>query len=465
MPNRTVPFARARSTDAWPLSESLLRIWNQTMRKQNSILALALLLGLIVLSSAAQRSIEGHWEGVMVREGAESPVSFDFTHESGRLAASFNSPNQRAMGIPLRNVTYTAPKVHFELVGDATTIIFDGELNADAIAGEFREGDARGTFSLRRVDAKPPTFKQEEVSFRNGDVTLSGTLLLPLTEELHPAVVFLHGSGSEGRYAGRFLAEYCTRDGIAALIYDKRGVGKSTGDWKRSDFNDLAGDAIAGIHFLQQRKEINPRKIGIYGHSQGGSIAPLVAARSSDVAFVISAAGGGVPMYEAEINSLTNQVRAEGITGGDLEQATEFIKTLISVERTGEGWAQLNTAIEKARGTKWLPMIGVPAKDNYFWSFYRQIADYNPADNWEKVSVPVLIIQAERDIYVPVAPSVANIDRALRKAGNKDYTILILPRALHTFNINPEPGQPFEWWHVAPGFPDLLTAWVNQRAK
>ncbi|HEY3129357.1 MAG TPA: alpha/beta fold hydrolase [Acidobacteriota bacterium] len=435
------------------------------MSKLNSISALTLLFGLVGSSSAAQRSIEGHWEGVMVREGAELPVSFDFTNGATGLTASFNSPTQKAIGIPLRNVSYTTPKVHFELVGDATTNVFDGELNADTIAGQFREGDARGRFSLRRVDAKPLTFRQEEVSFRNGDVTLSGTLLLPLTEVPHPAVVFLHGAGSEGRYGARFLAEYFTRYGIAALIYDKRGVGKSTGDWKRSDFTDLAGDAIAGIHFLQQRKEINPRKIGIYGHSQGGSIGPLVAARSRDVAFVISGAGGGVPMYEAEINSLTNQIRAKGITGGDLAEATAFIQIFISVARTGEGWAQLDTAVEKARDTKWLPILGVPAKDNYFWSFYRQIADYNPAVYWEKVSVPVLIIQAERDVYVPVAPSVANIDRALRKAGNKDYTIIILPRALHTFNINPEPGQPFEWWHVAPGFPDLLTAWVNQRAK
>src|SRR5438105_4679639 len=288
------------------------------------------------------------------------------------------------MDILLSNVTDTGPSVHFVLVGDATTIMFDGKLNAIAIAGEFQEGDARGTFSLRRVDAKPPTFKQEEVSFRNGDVTLSGTLLVPITEELHPAVVFLHGSGSEGRYAGRFLAEYFTRQGIAALIYDKRGVGKSTGDWKHSDFTDLAGDAIAGIHFLQQRKEINPRKIGIYGHSQGGSIAPLVAARSRDVAFVISGAGGGVPMYEAEINSLTNQIRAKGVTGDDLAEATAFIQIFISVARTGEGWAQLDTAIAKARDTKWLPILGVPARDNYFWRYYRQIADYNPAVYWEK---------------------------------------------------------------------------------
>jgi len=230
------------------------------MRELNSILALALLLGLVISASAAQKSIEGHWEGVMVREGAELPVSFDFTNEAAGLTASFNSPTQRAMGIPLRNVSYTIPKVHFELVGDSTTFIFDGELTANTISGQFREGEARGTFSMRRVDAKPPTFKQEEVSFRNGEITLSGTLLLPSTKGPHPAVVFLHGAGSEGRYGARFLAEYFTRYGIASLIYDKRGVGKSTGDWKRSDFSDLAGDAIAGIHsFKRVTKSIRSR--------------------------------------------------------------------------------------------------------------------------------------------------------------------------------------------------------------
>src|SRR2546426_4127294 len=117
------------------------------MRKQDSIFAFVFLLGLAFSSSAAERSIEGHWEGLMVREGAELPVSFDFTNAAAGLTASFNSSTQRAMGIPLRNIRYTVPKVHFELVGDATTIIFDGELTIDTIVGPFREGDARGTFS------------------------------------------------------------------------------------------------------------------------------------------------------------------------------------------------------------------------------------------------------------------------------------------------------------------------------
>jgi pimeloyl-ACP methyl ester carboxylesterase len=435
------------------------------MRRRNALLVLALLLGLLVSSSAAQRSIEGRWEGVMVREGAELPVSFDFTGATAGLTASFNSPTQRAMGIPLRNVSYTAPKVHFELVGDATTIIFDGELNSDTIAGQFREGDARGTFSISHVDARPPSFNQEEVSFRNGEVTLSGTLLLPLTKGPHAAVVFLHGAGSEGRYGARFLAEYITRHGIAALIYDKRGVGKSTGDWKRSDFSDLAGDAIAGIHFLQQRNEIHPKQIGLYGHSQGGMIAPLIASRSKDVAFIISGAGSAVPVYQSEINSISNQVRAKGISGNELVEATEFIKMWVNVMRTGQGWEQFDAATEKARGTKWFPMLHVPPKDNWIWSFHRRIYDYNSADYWSKVSVPVLVIYGERDLYVPLAQSIFNIDRALSKAKNPDYTILVLPRASHAFIIEPEAGQPFEWWHIAPGFPNLLTAWINQRMK
>ena len=435
------------------------------MRKQNSILVLALLLAFVDSVYAAQKSIEGHWEGVMVREGAELPVSFDFTRATAALTASFNSPTQRAIGIPLRNVSYTAPKVHFELVGDATTIIFDGEFNDDAIAGQFREGDAKGTFSIRRVGAKPPTSRQEEVIFRNGDVALSGTLLLPLTKGPHPAVVFLHGAGGEGRYGARFLAEYFTRHDIAALIYDKRGVGKSTGDWKRSDFNDLAEDAIAGIHFLQQRNEIKPREIGLYGHSQGGMIAPLIASRSSDVAFIISGAGSAVPVYESEINSVTSQIRAKGISGKDLAEATEFIKLWVNVMRTGQGWEQFDKAVEKVRETKWFPMLHVPPKDHWMWAFHKRIYDYNSADYWAQVSVPVLVIYGERDLYVPVTQSIWNIDRALSKANNRDYTILVLPRASHAFIIEPEAGQPFEWWHIAPGFPDLLTAWINQRMK
>lgn len=435
------------------------------MRKVSLAAAFAVLLSFVASSSAAQNSIGGHWEGVMVRESAELAVSFDFTNGSTGVNARFNSPAQRAIGIPLQNFRYAAPNVRFELVGDATTIIFDGELKNEAITGQFKEGDAKGTFSLRRVAARPLAFRQEEVTFRNGDVILSGTLLLPLTKKAHPAVVFIHGAGNEGRYASRFLAEYFTQQGIAALIYDKRGVDRSTGDWKRSDFNDLARDAVAGIHFLKRRKEIDPKQIGVYGHSQGGMIAPLVASLSSDVAFLISGAGSAVPVYESEINSIVNQVRAQGFSGTELTDATEFIKMWVGVMRTGQGWEEFDRAVEKVRNAKWFPMLHMPPKDNWIWAFHRRIYDYNAADFWTKVRVPVLAVYGERDLYVPVAQSIRNVDRALSEARNRDYTILVLPRASHSFDIEPVAGQPFEWRHMAPGFPALLTAWINQRMR
>ncbi len=435
------------------------------MSRKNLALVLTPLLVLVISCSSAQSSAEGHWEGVMVRDGAELPVSFDFANATIGFTARFNSPTQRAMSIPLRNASYEAPNLHFELVGDATTIVFDGILTAEKISGQFREGDAKGTFSLRRVIPRPPVFTEEGVSFRNGDVTLSGTLLLPLAKQAHPAVVFLHGAGPEGRFGARFLAEYCAAHGIAALIYDKRGVGKSTGDWKRSDFGDLAEDAIAGIHLLQQRKEINPRQIGVYGHSQGGMIAPLIASRSRDAAFIISGAGSAVPVYESELNSLANQIRSKGISGPDLIEANEFIKMWVNVMRTGKGWEQFEAATEKVRGKKWFPMLHVPAKDHWMWEFHKRIYDYDSRDYWGRVSVPTLVIYGERDLYVPLAKSISNIDRALNQASNRDYTILILPRASHAFNMEPEAGQPFEWWHMAPGFPSLLTAWINERMK
>ncbi len=458
---------------------------NPIMQKLIVLVALATMLTFVSSSTAAQSLIDGHWEGVMVREGSELTVSFDFSAEASGIRGSFNSPALHALRIPLRNVTYNAPNVHFLLVGDFTTIIFDGQLSATTITGQFREGvnrdgqfregdarggvfhegDAKGSFSLKRVEAKKPIFTEEEVSFRNGDLTLSGTLLLPLTKGPHPAIVFLHGSGAEGREASRFLAEYFTSRGFATLISDKRGVGKSTGDWHRSDFGDLAEDAIAGIRFMQQRKEIDATRIGIYGHSQGGMIAPLVASRTNDVAFLISGAGHAVPLYQGEINSIRNQVRARGISGNDLAEATDFIKMWVNVARTGQGWEQFDAAMEKAREKNWFRAIRVPPKDDWSWAFFKSIFDYNAADYWAKVTVPVLVMYGELDLYTPVSQSIANIDGALKKAGNKDDTIIVFPRASHAFDIESEAGQPFEWSRMAPGFPDLVIAWLHERMR
>src|SRR5262249_48103074 len=158
-----------------------------------------------------------------------------------------------------------------------TAIIFEGKLEGDTISGKFSGLGKTAEFKLRRQGkAKPKFYREEEVTFKNGEVTLSGTLFVPLRKtKSFPAVVFAHGGAPEARTINKDWALRFVRRGIAALIYDKRGVGESTGDWRTANLDDLADDALAGVRLLKTRKEINPRQIAVAGHSQGGTIAPL----------------------------------------------------------------------------------------------------------------------------------------------------------------------------------------------
>ena len=143
----------------------------------------------------------GHWEGHMTKGTAELAASFDFHPGREGLEGFFNAPDLRALGIPLAAVKCGGTGIHFELEGDDSSTVFDGTLAEDAISGGLAEGEAKGDFTLRRAAVPPAPYEEEEVRFRNGGVTLAGSLLLPKTPGRHPAVVFQHGSGSEGASA------------------------------------------------------------------------------------------------------------------------------------------------------------------------------------------------------------------------------------------------------------------------
>src|SRR5207244_2077563 len=176
--------------------------------------------------------------------------------------------------------------IHFELIGDTSTAIFDGVIRADTIEGSWREGTHNGRFELHAQAQSAKNHDEQEVVFSNNNVRLSGSILIPHVGGQHPAIVFIHGSGPESRDASRFLAEVFVSRGIAALIYDKRGVGSSTGDWRDSSFDDLAKDALAAVEYLKNRPDINSSRIGLMSSSQGGWVAPITASLSADVRFV-----------------------------------------------------------------------------------------------------------------------------------------------------------------------------------
>lgn len=392
-------------------------------------------------------------------------MSFDFSVGPKDTSGTFTSLTQRAMEYPLDAVAVDGASVHLELGGGS--LVFDGRVADDSITGDLSDEGAKGTFALRRTKPAPLPYDRHDVTFRNGDVTLAASLFVPRTPGRHAAVVFLHGSGPETRWGtARYYADRCARAGIAALIYDKRGSGASTGDWKRATFEDLADDAIAAVHLLQRRTDIDPKRIGLYGHSQGGIIAPLAAARApGDIAFLVAAATYPDSVWQQDIYRVERSIRREKFGDDEIARAMGVYRVFIDVARGAKPWAALETATAGIRDQRWYEWLGIPPREHWLWGYYRGTGNFVALASWQTVRVPVLLVYGERDQLVPPGECIQQIEGALERAGNAQYTAVLIPRAAHNLTVTPEPGEPFDWWRAAPGFAELLTAWVTQASR
>jgi uncharacterized protein len=413
----------------------------------------------LVLGSEAD--FIGHWEGSLIREGVPLEVSFDFKGSKLHPNGSFTSLSQKAMDYPLDAVAVSGDVVHFAL-GDS--MVFDGKLRANQITGTFTDDGAKGDFFLRRAPAKPVPYHAADVSFRNGLVTLSGTLCIPRGPGRHPAVVLLQGSGGETRWGtNRFIADRFARAGIAALVYDKRGSGASTGDWKMSSYDDLANDAIAGIDLLASRPDIDAKRIGLHGHSEGGIIAPIASVLApSKVAFIVAEDTVAGFVRDQDVYRVSHQIRQAGFTDAQVERALDLYKLMIEVLRGAKPYRELEIASQPVRDEDWYQWLAIPPRDSYLWTWYPKVGNLDSLVFWKRVHTPVLLIYGEHDQLEPVDESLAKIEASLDGV-KTPYTAVIVPNAQHNLTVQPEPGAPFFWWKAAPGLVDLVVAWVQQR--
>lgn len=310
-----------------------------------------------------------------------------------------------------------------------------------------------------------------DVRFSNNDVTLSGTLVLPRSDGPHPAVVFIHGSGPQTREGVRFFADRFAAHGIAGLVYDKRGVGDSSGrfpDDRISSFNDLADDAIAGQLFLKERSDIDSARIGYWGFSQGGWLAPLAASRSSRTAFVICVGGPGVDGESQMQYAIPNLMRADGFTEKEIDETLKdraYLQNLLhEIAVSGEGWDELEAQVDRIRRSKLSLYVGIPetecrdiraAIDMEAWRNERSDAErHYPYAILAKLTCPVLSIYGECDASVPIAKSIEVFEEALEEAVNTDYTIRVFPKADHAVRVGDD---------YADGYLDFMTSWLVDR--
>jgi pimeloyl-ACP methyl ester carboxylesterase len=296
-------------------------------------------------------------------------------------------------------------------------------------------------------------YRTEDVGFTSGSLRLAGTVYLPTTREQHAAVVLIHGSGPETRDGGGHLKDvavsFATR-GIACLTYDKRGVGESQGDWLLADLDDLAGDAVAGFDMLAARAEIDPRRVGVWGFSQGGWIAPLAAVRSGRVAFVVSVSGNAVSPASQEMYRIQAELRADGFAEADVGDALALRQLALDVLRTGRGQEQLVEAYRHVWEPRipWLDYVGIPfspdqlaAAGDDAWRWARHVLFYDPAPTLERLRVPVLAIFGTLDRKTPFRESAAGFERCLSGRPDADLTMRFFPGANHGLRVAQTGGR------------------------
>lgn len=320
-------------------------------------------------------------------------------------------------------------------------------------------------------------FTRSEVTFRNGDVTLAGDLLVPAGSAPHPGIVLVHGSGAGRRSQLAPMAFVFLEQGFAVLTYDKRGCGASTGDWKKAGFPELALDALAGVSLLRARRDIDPSRVGLYGISQGGWIAPLAASTSRDVAFVIAHSGPGVTPAEQDVFATSNQLRGMGADEKQIGRVVAAYRVLYDHVSGRLPAGALDAASTSLAGDPDLGSLAPPKAAELAdlakvyekqtigdpgWYMHLDV-NHDPLVVYRKVTCPVLALFGEHDWMVPVTRSAAEVEKTLRDAGHHGYIVKVLPKTGHGFLETTGSGllDLAKPERVAPGLIETITTFLR----
>jgi pimeloyl-ACP methyl ester carboxylesterase len=423
--------------------------------------------------------------------GNTLPIVFHIAAKDGALSATWDSPSQGAFGLATKSVTLMGSDLAIDIPlvqGSYTGRVSD---DASLITGRWSQGGASLALDLGRAAVAGPKRPQTplgpfpyaslEVAIPGGGpgVTLAGTLTLPAGKGPFPALVIVSGSGPQDRNETIFghkpflvIADYLARRGIAALRYDDRGFGASTGSFDTATTMDFADDAQAALAWLAARKEIDPSRLGIAGHSEGGLIAPIVASRDPRVGFAILLAGPGLPGEQILYLQGAAIARAGGISEAEIARATAINARIYAAamapgsdsEAAARAKAVYLEAMTKAEGLDDKARQEAIAQAD---SLARQIASpwmraflaLDPRTYLAKVAVPTLALNGGLDLQVPPAEDIEAITKAFAGSGHGALlTTRVLPGLNHLFQHG-KTGSPAEYGVIEETFaPEALQA-------
>lgn len=458
--------------------------------------ALATIVFLTISSSLFSQidQYTGSWVGTVSGAGMDVRIAFHITEKDGIILTKMDSPDQNSFGNSAQKTLLKENRIMIDL--PAFAIRYEGERVGDSIVGIFFQTGMEFKLNLGPLTEKlegpkrpqnpvPPfNYKQKEVKIKTPDekVKLAGTLTIPAGKGPFPAVILISGSGPQNRNEELLfhqpflvLADHLTKNGIAVLRYDDRGVGQSTGNFEAANSFDFAQDAEAAWKYLAKQKKIDPKKVGIIGHSEGGLIAPIIAARNKQVGFIAMMAGPSVPGTviipdQTELILRMNKVEEQEIHNQLL--FTKFAYDFISNNQDSKTLQEdFQREIER-----WLKSNPYTVPTNLSPKTFAKQTAYTLTSNWmktflltqpshfiEQVNCPILALFAENDLQVSVRANLVPMQQLL--STKKNSKIHVFPKLNHLFQTSTT-GSPNEYGKIeetlAPAFLNYITEWIKK---
>ena len=454
---------------------------------------------LLTFSTAAQENptqkIVGDWQGVLDAGAVKLRIVLHFKANDKTLIGAMDIPDQGTNGIPIDSVAFENLTLKF--VMSRLGASYEGALKGEEIIGNFSQGGTLLPLTLKRGTSAPPKrpqtptkpypYDEQEIEFENkaANIKLAGTLTLPRTKAPFPVVVLISGSGPQDRNESLLehqpflvLADHLTRQGIAVLRFDDRGVAKSKGNFATATSEDFATDVLSAVAYLKTRKEINPKKIGLIGHSEGGLIAPMCAVKSSDISFLVLMAGPGVTGEELIYEQGRLLMMAEGSTPDEAARNRKLQEKMFAVLKTEKDEAAAEKKLREVMATHIGEMSEAQKKIadanpgalvsqikaiNTPWS--RFFVTYDPRPTLRQIKIPVLAINGELDLQVSAKQNLPEIAKALKSAGNKKFQTVELPKLNHLFQPT-KTGAFSEYGKIeetiSPAVLTMISNWVTK---
>lgn len=434
--------------------------------------------------------LSGSWSGSLdLGAGISLPLVLRFKEAAdGQWSGSMESPAQGSMAYTFDRVATLSGERSETIEAESAALraSFAGKLEADgSLSGLWTQGGAAYPLVLSltpqfkpphrpQEPLKPYPYQEETISFASGNVALAGTLTRPTGNSPVPAVILLCGSGPNDRNEQVFfhrpflvLADYLTRRGMAVLRYDKRGVGASGGSYSAATSMDFADDALAALNWLKAQEGIDAGKIGLIGHSEGGLVAPIVASRSSDVAFIVSLAGSALPGEEILLLQSRAIAEAQGV---DEKTLTE------NHRRSSKIYEIVKTELDNAKAKEKIVAVLKPQSENQYGqadqaaleaqlealtgAWYRFFISFDPRDAWSKAQCPVLAINGDKDLQVLAGDNLQSIRMALAAGGNMAVTTELVNGVNHLFQ-SCDCGLPSQYALIEETFSPVVLALIG----